>query len=700
MTLIRTLAALAAVLAATLIGTPSTAAAERGIVVLDASGSMWGQIGGEAKMSIARRVLANVTATLPPEMELGLIAYGHREKGRCDDIELVVEPAPGSIAAVAGAADGLRPLGKTPLSQAVKQAAEALKFTETKATVILVTDGLETCNADPCALGRELEAAGVDFTAHVVGFGLSAEEGRQVACLAEETGGLYLPAGDADQLSDALSEPLTEIAEAAPEAAPAEPAAPPPATLPEASLDAPETIEIGRTLTIGWQGPGDFRDAIELHDPDARGGEGRRVGARRLGNGDMDIQSVAMPAPVNPGMYELRYYWREGGAILATRAVEVVDAEVSLEAPATVHIAERFTVAWTGPGAIRDYVAIVAPAIDVRGDRRVDVQRVVNGDMDKRTVSLNAPAEPGFYRLHYVSGDGAKVLATREIEILEQEVALDAPAEVGMGKRFEVTWTGPGAVRDAVQIFDPAAKGGEGAVVASARIVNGDMDARSVKLNAPVAVGDYQLRYYNGDNVAILATRPLKVGEVATGLDAPETALIGHTITVAWEGPGATRDAVDLFDPAAKAGKGAVLASQRIVNGDMDARTVRLVVPATPGDYVLRYYNGDSRKVLAERPITVEPMDVSLDAPSSIAANAFFEVAWVGPGATRDAVEIYDPAAGGGRGKVLASMRLINGDYDGRKAKFRAPKQKGGFVLRYYNGDSRMVLYETPIVVE
>jgi Ca-activated chloride channel family protein len=65
---------------------------------------------------------------------------------------------------------------------------------------VLITDGLENCNADPCALGKELEQAGVDFTAHIVGFGLTAEEGRQVACLAENTGGKYIQASDAGQL--------------------------------------------------------------------------------------------------------------------------------------------------------------------------------------------------------------------------------------------------------------------------------------------------------------------------------------------------------------------------------------------------------------------------------------------------------------------------------------------------------------------
>jgi Ca-activated chloride channel family protein len=84
-------------------------------------------------------------------------------------------------------------LGKTPLTEAVRRAAAELKSTEEKATVILITDGIETCEADPCALGAELEASGVDFTAHVVGFGLTAEEeGKAVACLAENTGGKYI----------------------------------------------------------------------------------------------------------------------------------------------------------------------------------------------------------------------------------------------------------------------------------------------------------------------------------------------------------------------------------------------------------------------------------------------------------------------------------------------------------------------------
>ncbi len=204
---------------------PLAARAEgKSIIVLDASGSMWGQIDGRAKLEIAREALGSVLAGIDPATELGLIAYGHREKGSCEDIELVVPPAAGTGQAITDAANAMKFLGKTPLTESVRRAAAELKSTEAKATVILITDGIETCEADPCALGAELEASGVDFTAHVVGFGLTEDEGKAVACLAENTGGSYIQASDAGQLVEALKTTVV-VVQAQPEPVP-EPAPP------------------------------------------------------------------------------------------------------------------------------------------------------------------------------------------------------------------------------------------------------------------------------------------------------------------------------------------------------------------------------------------------------------------------------------------------------------------------------------------
>jgi Ca-activated chloride channel family protein len=216
----RTLAKVTIFSASLAIGSQAIAA-ERTIIVLDASGSMWGQINGRTKIEIARETLGTVLQSVPADRELGMIAYGHRAKGKCDDIELLIPAAAGTAAAIANAANSLKPKGKTPLSASVKQAAVALRYTEDKATVILITDGLETCNADPCALGNELEASGVDFTAHVVGFGLSEEEGRQVSCLAENTGGKYIQAENASDLGDALTETVVALSKPEPKPEPA-----------------------------------------------------------------------------------------------------------------------------------------------------------------------------------------------------------------------------------------------------------------------------------------------------------------------------------------------------------------------------------------------------------------------------------------------------------------------------------------------
>ncbi|MFB9984239.1 VWA domain-containing protein [Mesorhizobium kowhaii] len=203
-------------------------AANKVIIILDASGSMWAQIDGKPKLEIARESLRTVLQSVPAADEIGFMAYGHREKGSCDDIQLIVPPQAGSASAISAAADSLKFLGKTPLTAAVKQAAEALKYTEDKATVVLITDGLETCGGDPCALGKELEASGVDFTADVVGFGLTADEGKQIACLADNTGGKYIQASDEKALQEALVETV-----AAPAPAPAPEPAPAPAPAPE-----------------------------------------------------------------------------------------------------------------------------------------------------------------------------------------------------------------------------------------------------------------------------------------------------------------------------------------------------------------------------------------------------------------------------------------------------------------------------------
>lgn len=173
------------------------------MVVFDMSGSMWGQVDGVAKVDIARDAFGRLIEDWNDNgTRAGLIAYGHRRKGDCGDIELLAQP--GEKMNISTLVAGLQPQGKTPLSDAVRQAAEVLKLTENAATVVLLSDGVETCDADPCAVGAELEALGLDFTAHVIGFDIAEGDKAQLQCLASATGGQYFDAADARGLADAM----------------------------------------------------------------------------------------------------------------------------------------------------------------------------------------------------------------------------------------------------------------------------------------------------------------------------------------------------------------------------------------------------------------------------------------------------------------------------------------------------------------
>jgi Ca-activated chloride channel homolog len=190
----------------------------RVILVLDASGSMRAKIDGKSKMDIAKAVVGRIVKSWNPADELGLVAYGHRTKGSCEDIEVLREPGTLNSTEYMTSVKGLNPKGKTPMTQAVRVAAESLQYTEKKATVILVSDGIETCDADPCAVAEELAKAGIDLKVHAVGFGLD-DKGAvaQLKCLAEKTGGTFTTANNEADLQKALAK--TVKAEAAPKPA-------------------------------------------------------------------------------------------------------------------------------------------------------------------------------------------------------------------------------------------------------------------------------------------------------------------------------------------------------------------------------------------------------------------------------------------------------------------------------------------------
>jgi len=174
------------------------------LFVLDASGSMQETAGRVTKMVAAKQVMQQIVPELNPQVRVGLVAYGHRHKGDCTDIEVLLPPGSTDRETLLRKVQALEPRGLTPISDALSLSIDLLKLKESETTVVLVSDGKETCHADPCKVVRKLKATGIKFVLHVVGFQVDPTARQQLECLAGEGGGKYLHASDPAGLLDSM----------------------------------------------------------------------------------------------------------------------------------------------------------------------------------------------------------------------------------------------------------------------------------------------------------------------------------------------------------------------------------------------------------------------------------------------------------------------------------------------------------------
>lgn len=174
------------------------------VVILDGSGSMWQKMDGEFKIEIARSELEDFISKSGKEQQIGLVVYGHRNRTDCSDIETVLNFDNRDKEAFKKAIKEINPVGKTPLAKSAAHVLENLKREKRKATVILITDGLETCDGNLCQIVRDAKKDGIEFVLHIVGFGLGNDDKSSLECAALEGGGMYIDAGDAEQLEQAM----------------------------------------------------------------------------------------------------------------------------------------------------------------------------------------------------------------------------------------------------------------------------------------------------------------------------------------------------------------------------------------------------------------------------------------------------------------------------------------------------------------
>jgi Ca-activated chloride channel family protein len=186
-------------------------------LVFDASGSMAENIGGEMKIQAARRSMEQVINTLPadnPDLNVGFRVFGHRgdntEAGRaesCQSTELLVPITGVNHVQLRQQANAWQPTGWTPISLALQNAGNDFPTGENvRNIIIMVTDGNETCEGDPCAVAGALAQSGAEVRVDLVGFGVTPEVADVLRCIPENSGGRYVDVQNGDALVQSLQE--------------------------------------------------------------------------------------------------------------------------------------------------------------------------------------------------------------------------------------------------------------------------------------------------------------------------------------------------------------------------------------------------------------------------------------------------------------------------------------------------------------
>ncbi|MFQ6550232.1 vWA domain-containing protein [Aestuariibius sp. 2305UL40-4] len=184
------------------------------MIAVDASGSMAGSLGRQTKMTHAREATDAFLASVPDDVETGLVAFGHRgtndDAGRqasCQAVETLV-PLTTDRATVQAQIDTLSPRGWTPLADALTHAGAAFQPSETpgEQVIYVVSDGEETCGGDPVQAAAVLRDGDTKAVINIIGFDLAPDDRTQLEAVAEAGGGIFTEVSDADEARSWLNE--------------------------------------------------------------------------------------------------------------------------------------------------------------------------------------------------------------------------------------------------------------------------------------------------------------------------------------------------------------------------------------------------------------------------------------------------------------------------------------------------------------
>jgi Ca-activated chloride channel family protein len=159
------------------------------LFVLDASGSMRQDWEGEKRMDAAKKVLTEIVDQyrFDNKLEMALRVYGHQYDSKfknCQDTKLEVGFAATNHEQLKAKLRSLDPKGYTPIALSLEKATTDFPTTEgIRNVIILITDGLESCGGNPCALSLALQKKKIFLRPFVVGMGIEPDLLKNFDCM-------------------------------------------------------------------------------------------------------------------------------------------------------------------------------------------------------------------------------------------------------------------------------------------------------------------------------------------------------------------------------------------------------------------------------------------------------------------------------------------------------------------------------------
>lgn len=173
--------------------------------IVDFSESMNDKIGDKSKIEIAREILVNILDEIRKPVNAGLTFYGHRDRDKCDDIELVVASEGIDRETMKKKLMNTEPKGKAPIALALKMTAERLKDIRNSMTIVLITDGKMNCEGDLIKTAREIkEKYDYSIVFHVIGLNPGREDRMRLLRVASVGYGKYHTVKNKDNIKEVI----------------------------------------------------------------------------------------------------------------------------------------------------------------------------------------------------------------------------------------------------------------------------------------------------------------------------------------------------------------------------------------------------------------------------------------------------------------------------------------------------------------